>query len=340
MWLREASGKTLADLRAEMTEDGTQTVVTASSEVRIDLVEEKSIAFGEDQKFTVPADREAVTALGNWLEVPSKFLLRTPLDLQQTILMRLLAQQPGNFTVRFTDAGILEIRDPAQAVIPPSRLLEVAQRVLDPAAEVIDFWATMDDFRLDVIVPRDFDRGVGGDPQVGDITCGGIRIGQDRKHNLAPWVSPFMRRLTCTNGMECEDEGLKVDARGQSVEEVLAQFEEAADRAFRRVEQEIEHFYSLRSEKVDHPEQALIRMAQENGLPDRMRLALVERVPAFTDEEGMASLFDLVNLITNQANDPSIRGRAGVRRRLEMTGGAIISQQAERCGHCLSKLTD
>lgn len=175
---------------------------------------------------------------------------------------------------------------------------------------------------------------------MGDLTRGGIRVGMDSKHNLAPWVQPYQYRLACTNGMETMDAGLRVDARGSSVEEVLAEFEAAADRAFRRVEDEIAAFYEMRNQRVANPERTLIRMAQERGLPDRTVVTLAERVPSMIGEDGSASMFDLVNLLTNQANDPRIRNRAGARRTLEQVGGSFVTEHKERCSHCQHALAN
>lgn len=334
MFLREAPTSTLTDVR-ETLEDNTEHVQVATSEVSLDLVEERAITVGN---ITVPADTEGITALGNWLEVPSKFLQRLDADMQQHILRGLLQRHPATANFVLNTEGIKQVRDPGTKFIDPRRMVDAAIRVIDPSAPVVEHWRTTDEFRLDVIAPENFDRGIGGDPQVGDITRGGIRIGVDLKHNLAPWVQPYMYRLWCTNGMETADQGLKVDARGASVDEVLAEFEAQADRAFRRVEQDIASFYELREQRVDNPERTLIRMAEERGLPARTILTLAERVPAHIEEDGSATMFDLVNLITNQANDPRIRNRTGARRTLEATGGHVVTDHQERCGHCQSSL--
>lgn len=335
MFMREAPSATLADVR-ETLEDNTEHVQVATTEVRLDLTEDRTITIGE---VTVPANSEGVTALGNWLEVPNKFLTRLDADMQQHILSNLLTRHPATANFVLNDEGVKMVRDPNAKFIDPRRMVDAAIRVIDREAPVVDHWRTGDEFRLDVIAPEDFDRGIGGDPQVGDITRGGIRIGVDLKHNLAPWVQPYMYRLWCTNGMETADQGLKVDARGASVDEVLAEFEAQADRAFRRVEQDIASFYELREQKVDNPERTLIRLAEERGLPARTVLTLAERVPGYTEDDGSASMFDLVNLVTNQANDPRIRNRAGARRTLEQTGGVIVTEHQERCGHCQGLLS-
>lgn len=336
MFLRDAPTKTLTDLRHAV-EDSTEVIQVATGAVHLDLVGEKTMSF-EGNDIVIPMDSEGLTALGNYLDVPNKFLMRLETDTQEHLLSTLMSRHPATAALQFSSDGLVAVRAPNSKHIEPRRLVDKILNVMDPASPVVDWRRSVDEFAVDVIVPEGFDRGIGGDPAVGDLTRGGIRVGMDIKHGLAPWVQPFQYRLICTNGMETQDPGLKVESRGASVEEVLAEFEMAADRAFRRVESEIEAFYNLRNERVQHPERVLIRMAEENGLPARTVISLAERVPAMTDDDGTSTMFDIVNLITNAANDPRIRNRVSARRTLEQVGGSIVTEHTERCGHCASSL--
>src|SRR5690606_25687365 len=156
-----------------------------------------------------------------WLDIPFKFLDRQDYDVQQYLLDVLLERNDGEARVSMSDYGIEMIRSPKTSFVDPRSLVAVAAQAIDLKAEVVDYWNTPDEFRLDVIVPATFDVGIGGDLAVGDITRGGIRIGQNQRVNQtarAPWVSEYLYRLVCTNGMEMEDSNMKIDARGASVE--------------------------------------------------------------------------------------------------------------------------
>ena len=338
MYLRETTGLKVRDLRDQVRQDSMEATQVSSAEIHLDFTgDAPTVGFPLGrQTAEVQATAESVSALAGWLDVPTKFLNRIDQDLAQHILRTMLERHPAPVTLYHDDGMLLDVRDPGQRVIPLSRLVEVASKAIDDEAEVVSAVIEPTQFALDVIAPEGFDRGIGGDPQVGDITRGGITIEQDRKRNLAPTVSPYLYRLFCTNGMVTRNELDKVDARGQGVDEVLTELELIAERAFGRVEQEIEAFYSLRDQEVDNPERTLYRMAQERGLPDRMTNRLLERIPAWIEgrEDEAVSMFDLTNIITNQANEPSIRSRRNVARRLEEAGGTVVTDHVERCTRC------
>jgi hypothetical protein len=47
-------------------------------------------------------------------------------------------------------------------------------------------------------------------------------------------------------------------------------------------------------------------------------------------------MFDLVNLVTNAANEPGVSPR--LRSQLQRVGGTVVTQHHARCGHCQSRL--
>lgn len=317
-------------------------------EVRFDS-DIRNIRFKKDggQTVEVPVYEPGVKAIGGWLDVPYKFLDRSPRDLQQTIVTRLFEQNPEPFILHFDeDTGVTQVRSPETTIISPKRYVEVAIEVMGEDAQVVSWTCDPDVVQFDLIVPEGRDFGWGGDrktkvenregKKVGDITGGGLRFGQDRKRNLAPWVQQFLFRLACTNGMETRDDSYKVDARGASAIELLHQLEESARLAFNTVEDTITSFYDLRNEEVKHPTQAVMRLADEQGLPNRTRMDLADLVPGVIGNDGNATMFDVVNLVTNAANSTGMR--LNEQRRLQAAGGAEVVQHAARCKACAAKL--
>lgn len=334
MYLRSAPTLTLSDVMDDVSQDPIPDSDDIDiREIRVDIIEENSIALSDVA--VVPASTEGLEVLSDALDIPFKFLQRLPVDLQQHLMMAMLQQATGIARVEYNDRGLKGIYSPKQSVIRTRDIVETVMRVMHPEAWVVDWWNNPKEFRLDVVVSPESDRGgIGGDAQVGDLTHGGIRIIQDRKKNLAPYVGQYLYRLACTNGMEVMSEGLKIEARGNTVDEVLASLEEVADRAFRRVESTIESFYDTRRIKVQNPERDILRYAEEAGLSDRLTTGVAERVPAVFEND--VSLFDIVNLITNHANAEGVKD--GPRRSLEQLGGNLVSEHVERCSHCRGRL--
>jgi hypothetical protein len=159
--------------------------------------------------------------------------------------------------------------------------------------------------------------------------------------NTAPWVQPYLYRLVCTNGMEIPDQGLKVEARGVEEREIEALFEAEIARAVDRLENDIQAFYDLRRTTLGtDPTGALHRAATEMNLPLRTIGRMEDVVPALLEESngGEISMFDIVNLMTNQANDPTMVSNRSGRRNLQRAGGVLVNDHAERCGTCHSRL--
>lgn len=341
MYLRTAPEKTLTDILNEIESADTVSTSAMWSEVRVDVTAAEPTVSIRDTE--VPLAKDGLDALAVGLDVPAAFLRRQPSDFQQIVLDNLLSRARGAASFSYSPtSGLRDIVDNASRVIPIARLLHTAARVIDPTAPVDSFISTPKEFRLDVFAPEGFSRGHGGDIAVGDLSAAGIRMTQDRKANLAPQVIPFNYRFVCTNGMTMLEQGLAVDARGESVEDVLAQFETMADQAFRRAEAGIESFYDLREQRVDNPERTIARIAQEAGIPARTIASLIERAPVLADEaehQGrFVSMFDVANLFTNEANRGSLR--SGPRMALQSVGGGIVTSHVERCSHCQSKLVE
>lgn len=339
MFLREKTKLKVSELGDIIDPLSGEVIVASPSAVSVDFINDRTIRFESGGGIEMPLTDDGVKALSKWLDVPHKFLSRQDSDLKQHIVTTLIGKASGDTAFEFNEThGLLDARDPGSLVVSPRRYTELVGRVISPDADVVEVHVSPEYIQFEVVAPENFDRGWGGDPEVGDLTVGGIRIGQNRKANSAPFVQPYLYRLVCTNGMETRDDLLKVDARGQTVDELLESLEMRARQAFGRVESEIASFYELRRERVEDPTQTVIRMAGEAGLPDRTVLAIAERLPESIEDASNPTVFDLVNAITNTANDPSIRNRPAIRRTMEQAGGQQVTSHIARCGHCRSRL--
>jgi hypothetical protein len=347
---------TLGDLAGQV-QDQRRSWTGSSTEVEVhlddstgqedspDLTEEQAaqrrigtITLGREE---MPATQIGLGALAQWFDIPSKFLGRVLPDEQQFILEHRISRAPEEqIVIKFDPStGLNEVYKAAGTRVNVEGLVEQMLTYLPEEASVVDWWSTPEEFRADAIVPEYYDRGIGGDTKVGDLTRGGVRVGQNRKQNLAPWVQPYMFRLICTNGMEVPDLGLRVDARGRDDFEVLNMFGQEVSRAFDRIEEDIKHFYEMREVKADDDVTGLFhRMTRDLGLPTRTISAMEDTLTEALSADDEVTMFHLVNHVTNAANDPLLRSRHNARRTLEQAGGQMISDHAARCSLCHSRL--
>lgn len=310
----------------------------------------------------VPMTPKGMASLADYLKVPTSFFDRLGSAggvEEQAHLVKVFLDNSRGETVRvgYTEGGLVSLTEPRD-IITASHLIPIAARVLGDDAPVVRVVDTNQTFGLDATVSLTAERGVGGDrtatttlpeevlrqswvsgagitadSQVGDLTTAGVRIGLDVKRGLAPTVQPYFMRLACTNGMETVDLGQKIDARGLSFDEVLEEFGAMCERAFSQAEAGINHFYDLREQRVDNPERVLRQVARERGLPNRSLNHLLDLAPtdALPDDP---SMFDVVNLVTNLANNTSLVRNDGGRQLLEQVGGGVVGDSAARCNHC------
>lgn len=348
MFLRDTDFRTLKDLGEELTSLPTKTWGGSSAQVKVALTEGEdeqtlgTVAFG---KHEIPATANTLSMLAGYYDIPSKFLLRLPADEKQFVLDHRIERSADVATTIVYDktTGIREMQETSKTRVSLEQLFGAISSVMPSEAMVLDYRNTPAEFLLDVVVPEGFDKGIGGDKKVGDWTNGGVRCGQDRKANLAPWVQPLGFRLACTNGMEFPHHGIRVDARGSDAASITAMFQAEVQRAFDTVEKDIEEFYSLREVKVSEDRTGEFRvLAQEQGLPDRIIGRMENTLADALMAEEQVTMFHLVNHLTNQANNPEMASRS-LRRNLQIAGGAIthdnaVDDHAARCDMCHTKI--
>ena len=332
MFLRPEPTQTLGDLR-QLVDQPVITAVTQPRGIVVDLVGNNTIRFPVEgnQLVEVPANSTSMTHLSNLLDVPSKFIDRQDRELQQMILTELIRRQSGEKRVDYAPGqGISAFHGMTELVITPTQMVAAASTVFADNSPINYANVTPDVFEFEVLAPFDSPEGRLG--AVGDLTAAGLRFDLDMKHGTSPKVSPFQYRLVCTNGQISRQADHAIDARGMNVEQVLRALERQAQLAFAKVEHEVEAFYALRDVPVDNPERLIARIAREHGLSDRMRIRLIERAA----EIETPSMFDVVNLVTNAANEDTIK--PALRRQLIGVGGAMVSDHHARCNHCQSAL--
>lgn len=358
MFLRTMPDKTLSDVANEL---NTTTLGWGGSTLEIkphlnvaDPFFELENASGPNHE--IPFTMEGLEQLAGFAKLPTKFVERVHQGIQaegtreesKSLLQQMvtwgLQSNVDNVSVSYVpNGGITEVYHANQLRIEPRRLVERIMNVMDPSSQVIEVINTPDHFRLDTVVHEGAHFGWGGetDKEEGDISAGGIRVDLNRAGSQAhaPSVGALLFRLECTNGYESLREQDKIELRGSTIDSLFAEFEGVCEQVFSRVEAELASFYEMKNRPVEGDlTQAVMRVAEERGLSPRMAHTLATRVPRIAGENGEATWFDVINLITNEANEPSVRRSATRSRALELAGGRMIGEHTERCSHCQQKL--
>lgn len=335
MFLRNLPGTTLEDLATQfdqrlITWGGVSQQITPVLEA-----ENPHIRFGGDQPHEVFVGSDGLASMATFFDIPPKFFARLERDQQQYLLRTQIERADKEVTVLFNDeVGVSEIRKAGEVRVRPHRLVEGLMTVFPADAPIVDSWNDQNELRIDVIFPEGHELANQGDLAEGDISRGGIRVVQDRKNNRAPELEKLIWRRVCTNGMELPDPSLRVSATGATELEIYALFEAEVRRAVDSLEEEIQHFYATREQRLgEDPTGTLRRLAQEQGLPARQIGHLEDLIPTLEDPVN-ATLFDLVNLMTNQANNPEIDVRSSTHRNLQRAGGGVVAEHSERCSAC------
>jgi hypothetical protein len=352
MYLRDAPTTTLGEVAEDWNTNLGAVWGGGLHKVSFDLTTNPESPVLRLDQHEVRATPETIGHVGGYLNIPTRYLLRLPGDMQEWLLNSTVDRAAEeDVTVHYsTDGGVSDITKNGAQRITPGQIAEMAANVMPEESLVTDHWANAQELRLDVIVPEGYGTGwvTGaaeskeytwrGEPRVGDITGGGLRYTQNRKQNLSVEINKLTYRLACTNGMEIPAVTGGLDARGMNVDEMIAYLESEARRLFGQVEDDIRSFYDLRSQPLSADRTGdLRRIAQEAGLPARTVGRLEDLLPDhMADPDEQATMFDVANLMTNLANSPSIRGNAT--RTLQRVGGSLVNDHAARCQTCHHRL--
>jgi hypothetical protein len=269
----------------------------------------------------IPLNEDAVDRLCGFYKIPTAFFGRITVEERQYVLSHRIQHAPGEIEITYNRTGVTDVRTPAQSRLEPEQFIDVAAR-LYPGAEVIDYWATADDLRLDIACTTEL-HGVHQ----------GLRIHQNRKQNLAPTIAPLLIHAASTSVLQVPDPSLKVTVKKRTAEQVVEQLYGEGLRAGARFRSDVESLEALRHESIAEDRiQRLHRVADEHGLPVRQLAELTATLSA-TDEP---TLYDLAITIANVANSPKLAdpSKRGARTRLQTIAGALVTDHADRCTTC------
>lgn len=337
---RKAFGLTLGSL-ADSLIDGSQTIRVSSNEIEVRQVDSGTpcVRVGDQEYPSTLLGFKALSGRVGVSDSLAETLWDDHPDLGQNLVNELYRRSSDTHAVRVHPVlGVRDIRAASVLYVDPADMMRVAADTIGREAEV-SYFNGIGNLRLDVVAPIDRTQFWGGDLAVGDLMGAGLTITQKVTPNQfhAPQIGLYLHRLVCTNGMVITTPEDKLDARGiESAEDWLTEFGRITEEVMARAEHRMRSFYELREQRVANPTQWMRRMAQEQGVSDRVLQQLLGAMIEWLDEDGTASAFDLINLITHFANIPGRNGSDSVR--LMQAGGRLLEEHHIRCHSCQARL--
>lgn len=291
-----------------------------------------------------PLDDQAERSLANYLGVSRSYIAKCPPDLAAMNFNYWLRRR-GNAlaVVGVVDDHVASIHKPNLTIIPLARVAEVVTNVFSPDDEVVNLIRSNTRFHLDVVVGDchvevPTRNRVEGDRQVGDITRGGVRILSNPTEAKAPVVTRYMHRLICTNGATSPLKEGTIRIKGQTVDDVIAEMEEACRRSMAHLDRDLANYAALADRRPPgSPSRFAWQIGVEYGIPQRVMNRIMERVSILPEN---ASLYDVVQVFTSVANG-NINYRTMMR--LQELGGEIAmntEHALHRCSQCTRILPD
>lgn len=169
---------------------------------------------------------------------------------------------------------------------------------------------------------------------VGDTFAAGIHIRDSRLGKVKLRASTYLYRLVCTNGMiSTHPNGHAIRCTGEDYKMDLAEWmDHTLAEAWENVSDEFKRVRNLQRTPVsDHSNRFAQQLFREFPTPKTTADALLDEI------KRSETLYDVMNIMTAQANDPEYLGDPLRIEQLQMMGGRVASHGAF-CEHCHSEL--
>jgi len=312
-------------------------------------VTEDHFAEEQDPKVTrFSLDELSEKELSKFLGVPFKYIENCPGQLKAINLnfwLQANAESSAVFSV-IDGRDINAVYTPDKVVLPTSRVAEIIPRVFEADDTIHTFHTDDRTFQMDITserwqvdVPGNgvLDRPAVG--EVGDITSGGIRLYVPtnlKEHK--PVVSTFLNRLVCTNGMVLPSTDQVIQLKGQTIDDILEEMENAAGVLLSGLDEHLDNFRKTAETAVPGNYLAFLRqVGQDHGISRTVIDRALDWAAAYGQTEW--TVYDALNLFTSLANRASFVQA----NKLQRFGGHMIDHTAaivHRCQTCERVIPD
>lgn len=285
-----------------------------------------------------PLDEVATTALTKYLKVPKPYYSHLTPDFRAEVLRYEFNRKADADTVveAFGDE-VVAVHQPSQLMLPTRRVAEVVGKTFKPDDTVRRMITNEKLFHLDVTTDQHtVEFPAVGESLVGDITEAGMRFLAHPFRSEAPSVGVYAERLDCTNGQTTPERLGRITIKGRTVDEVIAEMEEAAGLLMPQLDDYLAKLAATREILVPGSPQAFAaQLAREANVTRQVLdsvLGIINQLPT------PVSVWDVQNAFTSVANQVETYATM---TRLQALGGQLafnVEEAVRRCKACERKL--
>jgi hypothetical protein len=283
-----------------------------------------------------PLDEIAEKALTKYLDIPYTYVKSCPTVFRAHTLQFWRDEYADHDVIVETIGdNIVDVHSPEVLNIPAYDLGKVIERVFDPEDKVsvyrplgqLQFDVVSERHQVEVLNPD----GIKFRPEVGDITHGGIRLLTHPHADKQPSVVPYLERLVCTNGMCTEEKMGRINIKGNTVDEILAEVESAANRAMRGLDSALERYASTARQPVPGTLQGF---AYQLGKEMKLPVGVMDEVMILINQlPDNATVYDVNQAFTAVAN---LDVTHNARMKLQTLGGHLAFEPDKMIRRCTS----
>jgi hypothetical protein len=331
----------IADLKSVIEDQKERSIDARLGDIQISEDASRVTLTDSGEEFVF--DEQLERAFSTYLGINKSYLAKCPPSLKAyNVNWWLQAKEDVAAVIDAVGEHVVNVHKPGLIILPLPRVAEIVTNTFDPSYEIINLIRDERKFHIDIKTPHHVeihpDERIEGRKEVGDITHGGVRILANPTEVEAPKVMTYLHRLWCTNGCTSSEKEGTISIKGQTVDEVLAEMEAAAQRVMGDLDRKLADYAALAERQPPgSPTRFAYQLGREYRLTQRVMDRIMERVNILPED---ASLYDIQQVFTQLANG---NVNYATMSRLQSLGGDmafLTDHVVRRCETCERLLPD
>jgi hypothetical protein len=288
-----------------------------------------------------PLDEIAEKTLAKYFDIPLTYLKGCPTTFKAHTLQFWRDEYADHdVVVQTIGNNIVNVHSPEVLNLPAHELGKLIARVFEPEDRV-RIYRPLGQLQFDVVSQRHQvevpnPERVKFRPEVGDVTHGGVRLLTHVHSDKQPSLVPYIERYVCTNGMCVAEKMGRIAIKGNTVEEILAEIEAAANRAMMGIDDALGRYAGTARQEVPGTRQAFAhQLGMEMSLPQGVMDEVMILVNQLPDN---ATVYDVNQAFTSVAN---LDVTHAAKVKLQTLGGHLAfepDKMIARCRTCEQRL--